>query len=36
VQPRRLRSKRNLNSALLVIDEIGFRPLDRIEANLFF
>jgi len=34
--PRRLRSKRYLNSALLVIDEIGFRPLDRQEANLFF
>lgn len=36
VPPRRLRSKRYLNSALLVIDEIGFRPLDREEANLFF
>lgn len=36
VPPRRLRSKRYLNSALLVIDEIGFRPLDRMEANLFF
>lgn len=36
VPPRRLRSKRYLNSALLVIDEVGFRPLDRQEANLFF
>ncbi|MEN8145024.1 MAG: ATP-binding protein [Gemmatimonadota bacterium] len=36
VPPRRLRSKRYLNSALLVIDEVGFRPLDRAEANLFF
>ena len=36
VPPRRLRSKRYLNSSLLVIDEIGFRPLDREEANLFF
>ncbi len=36
VPPRRLRSKRYLNSALLVIDEVGFRPLDREEANLFF
>ncbi len=36
IPPRRLRSKRYLNSALLVIDEIGFRPLDRHEANLFF
>ena len=36
VPPRRLKAKRYLNSALLVIDEVGFRPLDRIEANLFF
>ncbi len=25
-----------LNSPLLVVDEVGFRPLDRQEANLFF
>ena len=31
-----VRAKRYLNSALLVIDEVGFRPLDRQEANLFF
>jgi DNA replication protein DnaC len=36
IPPCRLRSKRYLNSALLVIDEVGFRPLDRQEANLFF
>lgn len=36
VPPRRLKAKRYLNSALLVIDEVGFRPLDRAEANLFF
>ncbi len=36
IPPRRLRSKRYLNSALLVIDEVGFRPLNREEANLFF
>jgi DNA replication protein DnaC len=36
IPPRRLRSKRYLNSTLLVIDEVGFRPLDRQEANLFF
>lgn len=36
VPPRRLKAKRYLNSALLVIDEVGFRPLDRLEANLFF
>jgi DNA replication protein DnaC len=36
IPPRRLKAKRYLNSALLVIDEVGFRPLDRMEANLFF
>lgn len=36
VPPRRLKAKRYLNSALLVIDEVGFRPHDRQEANLFF
>lgn len=36
VPPRRLKAKRYLNAALLVIDEVGFRPLDRVEANLFF
>lgn len=34
--PARLRAKRYFNCALLLIDEIGFRPLDRGEANLFF
>jgi len=32
----RLKAKRSLNSALLIVDEVGFRPLDRHEANLFF
>jgi DNA replication protein DnaC len=36
VPPARLRAKRYFNSALLIIDEVGFRPLDRVEANLFF
>lgn len=36
IPPTRLKAKRYLNSALLIIDEIGFRPLDRFEANLFF
>ena len=36
VLPTRLKAKRYLNSSLLIIDEIGFRPLDRVEANLFF
>jgi DNA replication protein DnaC len=34
--PARLRARRYVNAALLIIDEIGFRPLDRVEANLFF
>jgi DNA replication protein DnaC len=36
IPPARLRAKRYRNCALLIIDEVGFRPLDRIEANLFF
>src|SRR5690606_11076041 len=36
VPPQRLKARRYLNSALLVIDEVGFRPLDRAKANLFF
>ena len=31
IPPRRLKARRYLNSALLLIDEVGFRPL----ANLF-
>lgn len=34
--PARLRARRYFNCALLIIDEVGFRPLDRMEANLFF
>jgi len=36
IPPKRLKAKRYLKSSLLVIDEVGFRPLDRQEANLFF
>jgi len=36
IPPARLKAKRYLNSALLIVDEVGFRPLDRHEANLFF
>ncbi|GJG89855.1 ATPase AAA [Gemmatimonadetes bacterium T265] len=36
VPPARLRAKRYFNCGLLIIDEVGFRPLDRMEANLFF
>jgi DNA replication protein DnaC len=32
----RLRAKRYFNCGLLIIDEVGFRPLDRTEASLFF
>lgn len=34
--PARSRARRYFNCGLLIIDEVGFRPLDRIEANLFF
>jgi DNA replication protein DnaC len=34
--PRRLRSKKYMKVALLIIDEVGFQPLTRLEANLFF
>jgi len=36
VPPARLRAKRYFNCGLLIVDEVGFRPLDRMEANLFF
>lgn len=34
--PRRLRQKKYLKVALLIIDEVGFQPLSRQEASLFF
>ena len=36
VPPRRLRGKKYLKVALLIIDEVGFQPLSRQEANLLF
>lgn len=36
VPPRRLRGKKYLKSALLIVDEVGFQPLTRQEASLFF
>lgn len=36
VPPRRLKGKKYLKVALLVIDEVGFQPFNRQEANLFF
>ncbi len=34
--PRRLRSKKYMKVALLIVDEVGFQPLSRLEASLFF
>ena len=34
--PQRLRRKKYNNVALLVVDELGFQPLSRVEASLFF
>lgn len=34
--PRRLRQKKYLKTALLIVDEVGFQPLNRQEASLFF
>ena len=34
--PNRRRPRRYAMSSVLIIDEVGFRPLDRQEANLFF
>ena len=32
----RLRVRRYFNCDLLIFDKVGFRPLDRVEANLSF
>lgn len=34
--PAQLRRKKYINVALLIIDEVGFEPMDRQEASLFF
>jgi DNA replication protein DnaC len=34
--PSRVRRKKYLNTALLIIDEMGFEPMTRAEASLFF
>ncbi len=36
LQPSKLRRKKYLSTALLVIDELGFETMDRQEASLFF
>ena len=34
--PRRLRGKKYMKVALLIVDEVGFQPMSRLEATLFF
>ena len=36
VPPRRIKGKKYLKNSLLIIDEVGFEQLDRLEASLFF
>jgi DNA replication protein DnaC len=36
VPPARLKGKKYMKPALLIIDEVGFQPFTRQEANLFF
>ncbi len=36
VSPQRLRRKKYLNVSMLIIDEVGFQPMSRAEASLFF
>jgi len=36
VRSSRLKRKKYMKAALLIIDEVGFTPLDRRESNLFF
>ena len=34
--PSKLRRRKYMNVSLLVIDEVGFEPMNRLEASLFF
>ena len=36
VPPQRLRGKKYMSVSLLIVDEVGFQPLTRLEAGLFF
>lgn len=36
VAPTRVKGKKYLRNSLLIIDEVGFRQLTRLEASLFF
>jgi len=34
--PARLRRRKYLSTSLLIVDELGFEPMNREEASLFF
>jgi DNA replication protein DnaC len=34
--PQRLRRRKDFNVAFLIVDEVGFEPMDRRDAGLFF
>ncbi|MFL5187266.1 MAG: ATP-binding protein, partial [Microvirga sp.] len=34
--PAQLKRRRYMNMALLIVDELGFEPMSREEASLFF
>jgi DNA replication protein DnaC len=36
LSPSRRRRKKYVNTGLLIIDEMGFEPMNRLEASLFF
>ncbi len=36
MSPARLRRRKYMNVALLIIDEVGFEPMTRVDASLFF
>jgi len=36
VAPQRLRRKKDFNVSYLVVDEVGFEPMSREDASLFF
>lgn len=36
LNPQHLRRKKYINTSLLIVDEVGFEPMDRHEASLFF
>ena len=36
IEPRHLRRKKYLNVSYLIVDEVGFEPMSRADASLFF